>query len=58
MADDVDLATRHAEDQLARLVAAARAPVPAGVPGECAQCGDDSPRLVGGRCAPCRDGRR
>lgn len=32
-------------------------PVAAGEPGECSECGEDSPRLVGGRCARCRDGR-
>ena len=58
MADDVGLATAIADADLARSIQVARAPVPAGVPGVCDQCGDDSPRLVGGRCAPCRDGRR
>jgi hypothetical protein len=57
MADEVDLATEIADAQLARSIAAARVAVPVGVPGECDDCGDDSPRLVHGRCAPCRDGR-
>lgn len=57
MSDDVDLATVIADRTLARQIAAARVPVPAGVPGECEGCGRDSKRLVGGRCAPCRDGR-
>jgi hypothetical protein len=46
------------EQHFERSLRAARAAVPVGVPGECEQCGGDSPRLVGGRCAPCRDGRR
>lgn len=58
MADDVDLATVRIEQHLEHSLRAARRPVPAGEPGECRDCGDDSPRLVGGRCAPCRDGRR
>ncbi len=58
MADDVDQATRLADEHLARSLAAARAPVPAGEPGECRECGEDMPRLVNGRCGYCRDGRR
>lgn len=58
MADEVDLAAEIVERQLAHFIAVARAPVPVGAPGECDGCGDVSPRLVGGRCAPCRDGRR
>jgi hypothetical protein len=27
-------------------------------PGECDECQTHMPRLVNGRCAPCRDGRR
>jgi hypothetical protein len=55
MADEVDRATEIADAQLTRSIAAARVPV--GAPGECDDCGDNSPRLVHGRCAPCRDGR-
>ena len=29
--------------------------IPTGQPGECKLCGEYSPRLVGGACAPCRD---
>lgn len=29
--------------------------LPAGMPGECIDCGYDSLRLVDGRCAACRD---
>ena len=57
MADAVDDANELAEQHLAHSLRAARVAVPAGEPGECEQCGDESKRLVGGRCAPCRDGR-
>lgn len=57
MADEVDRATEIADAHLAHSITAARAAVPVGVPGECNDCGDDSPRLVHGRCARCRDGR-
>lgn len=58
MADVVDMATDIADEHLARGLRVARQPIPAGEPGECEQCFEDSPRLVGGRCAFCRDGRR
>lgn len=61
MADEAD----YASDQQQRgdayreaAVRAAAAAIPAGVPGECSNCGEHMPRLVDGRCAPCRDGRR
>lgn len=57
MADDVDLASALSQAHLERSIRAARAPVPIGAPGTCDDCGDDSLRLVGGRCAPCRDKR-
>lgn len=55
MADQIDLAQHYADTMLADAIRKARRPVPAGVAGECTDCGDDSPRLVGGRCAPCRE---
>lgn len=58
MADQIDDANRLADEHLERSLRAARAPVPAGVPGECEECGEDMPRLVNGRCGYCRDGRR
>ncbi|MCG7348953.1 conjugal transfer protein TraR [Sphingomonas sp. ACRSK] len=58
MADEVDQANAIAEAHLERSLAAARAPIPAGQPGECEQCGEDMPRLVDGRCGYCRDGRK
>lgn len=36
-------------------VRAAIKPIAAGEPGECEHCGESSPRLVRGACAPCRD---
>lgn len=32
-----------------------RAQLMPGEPGECERCGEESPRLVKGACAPCRD---
>lgn len=58
MADVVDMAVDLQDEHLARSLARARAPIAAGGAGECEQCFEDSPRLVGGRCAYCRDGRR
>lgn len=58
VADDIDLATELQDAHLDRSIRAARVPVAVGHPGECEQCAEDMPRLVDGRCAPCRDGRR
>lgn len=58
MADIADLANDQIELHTARSIAAARKPMIPGEPGTCRECGDDMPRLVFGRCAPCRDGRR
>lgn len=61
MADDVDFATDIVARATARAVNAVRAAVaaePIAAAGECQMCGDEMPRLVGGRCAPCRDRRR
>jgi len=55
VADNVDLAQHFADTLLASQIRAARQPVPAGLPGDCEDCGDASLRLVGGRCAPCRE---
>lgn len=58
MADEADRANEQSEVWLnAALHAATSIPMVPGVPGECERCGDDMPRLVGGLCAPCRDGR-
>jgi hypothetical protein len=58
MADVADMANDVAQAALDRSIRAARAPIAIGVPGECEECGDDSPRLVMGRCAPCREPKR
>jgi len=60
MADDVDLTNERIESERGvalSAASAAAAAIPAGAPGECDECGDFMPRLVNGRCAPCRDGR-
>lgn len=57
MADEADIANDRAAiaaqaavDQVRR-----KAPLNPGVPGECDKCGEQSARLIGGACAPCRD---
>jgi hypothetical protein len=55
VADQVDLAQHYADTMLAEAIRVARQPVPAGEPGICENCGDETPRLVTGRCAPCRE---
>lgn len=56
--DDVDLANELADARVIQALNKLKAAIiPVGEPGECKECGDNSPRLVGGRCAPCRDGR-
>jgi hypothetical protein len=58
MADEADRAEELTALFLkASIHAATCNPVVPGEPGECERCGDDMPRLVGGLCAPCRDGR-
>lgn len=58
MADDLDKAQEYMDFLSARdiaLVQRAALNIPKGEPGECQRCGEDSPRLVNGVCAPCRD---
>lgn len=59
MADNADYASELAQNEIDELVAANRkaAIFQPGHPGQCYDCGERSPRLVSGRCAPCRDGR-
>lgn len=57
MPDIVDLAQQIEAEHLARAIQAARQPIPDGIAGICDGCGDDSPRLVDGHCAPCREPR-
>ena len=58
MADQMDMAADITALHFDISLRAARQPIAVGVAGECETCGEDSKRLVGGRCAPCRDGRR
>lgn len=56
MADDAD---RVAEAQLEAdaQIHAHRYEIPSGYPGECRKCEKKVPRLIGGLCGRCRDGR-
>lgn len=58
MADDADMAAEIAAATLARGLSRLSAALPAGVPGECDDCGEPMPRLVDGLCGFCRDRRR
>ncbi len=58
MADDVDVTgDRIAAEQEARDRLRGPDPYkpPPGTAGECDLCGESSPRLINGVCAPCRD---
>jgi hypothetical protein len=58
VADEADLTSDRMEVEMsARLAELHRTAVsiPAGYPGECERCGEESPRLVDGVCARCRD---
>ena len=55
LADDVDISNDIQAEFLALGIAAARQPIAKGEPGECWDCGTDSPRLVNRVCARCRD---
>lgn len=57
MADEIDLTEEREAVALGAKLQAIRskAVLVPGVPGECEMCGEESPRLVGGACAPCRD---
>ena len=52
--DHIQELTLLENEGLARGIAA-RAVIPAGEPGECLNCGEESKRLVRGNCARCRD---
>ena len=58
MPDIIDIANDYAaieaESSLA-MVRRAAAAIPAGEPGECEECGEESPRLVERMCARCRE---
>lgn len=55
MPDEADIANDYAERHLAASVAAARGDIKPGQPGICELCDEESGRLIGGACAPCRD---
>jgi hypothetical protein len=57
MIDDADDAFYQSAAELDSLVGEARrkAAIPPGAPGVCRFCGEESKRLIGGACAPCRD---
>lgn len=57
MADEADIASGYESADRERALARVRerARLDPGEPGECRVCGEDSPRLVRGACAPCRD---
>lgn len=58
MSDEIDAAQLREQEDTERALTAARetaARIPKGEPGECGRCGEESPRLVNGVCAPCRD---
>lgn len=60
MADEVDLTDEamriHTDAQIDKVRKQAAA-IPPGEPGDCGGCGEYSLRLVGKRCARCRDAR-
>ncbi len=57
MPDAIDRSVENEQFLLDRRIALARAPIPVGMPGICDECEEPMPRLVGGLCGYCRDGR-
>jgi hypothetical protein len=57
MADAVDMANEIEAEHLAAGLRRTLVPLDPGTPGECTECGEIMPRLIGGRCGFCRDGR-
>ena len=57
LSDEADEYIQNAIDKAIADARRAAALIPPGVPGDCRTCGEPSPRLVGGRCARCRDRR-
>lgn len=58
MSDEAEIADALMQGRIAASLARIDASIPAGVAGVCDDCGETMPRLVGGRCGFCRDGRR
>jgi hypothetical protein len=60
MSDEIDLSTERSSQELDFNIQAIRdkaAAIPEGVSGICYYCDEESKRLVGGMCEPCRDVR-
>lgn len=57
MADEVDIANAQAEVRREAALSRIERTMPAGAPGICDECEEPMPRLVGGLCGFCRDGR-
>lgn len=57
MADLADQAFLIEQEHIARGLAAVCSTIPDGEPGECDECGEVTPRIVDGLCAPCREPR-
>lgn len=58
MADEIDETNEREQHLLDRNVQKIRedaANMPAGSPGECDKCGNETQRIVDGLCCPCRD---
>lgn len=58
MTDEVDRSSADTEflmDAQVRHIGTKVTKIPAGVPGECDKCGEESLRLVDGVCCRCRD---
>lgn len=55
MADKADIANDYYERWLNEKLKLARTEIPKGEPGICDYCDEESPRLVDGVCARCRD---
>ena len=53
--DDANDKIEKEADKRIELIRQQAADIPKGHPGDCYQCGEPSPRIVRGRCAPCRD---
>lgn len=57
MPDAVDMASQIEAEHLEAGLRRTLVPLDPGTSGECDDCGEIMPRLIGGRCGFCRDGR-
>lgn len=56
--DEIDIASKQAQEELDHTIKAyleSAPPMVKGEPGDCDLCGYWNGRLVGGACSPCRD---